>query len=917
MVTVLIAIFRYLIVLIMLAYTFECFSVFRYHNEESRKHIYLRQNIWMFLLQICAYLALLMVEENKAILLFYFLQLLIMIAILALYHALYPHANRLILNNMCMLLSIGFIILTRLSHEKVLRQFSIATLTLILSLLIPYLFKTIREYGRLRYVFSLIGIFALSVVLVFSRVINGSKLNVSLFGITFQPSEFVKLTFVFAIAGLLYQSVTLKEIVISAAVAGLHVIILVLSKDLGSAVLYFAVYFAMLYIATGKKLFYLAGFAAGAAGSVAGYYLFAHVRNRVAAWKDPISCIETAGYQVSQSLFAIGTGGWFGMGIGQGAPRTIPVVEADFIFAAICEEFGLIFGICLILICLSCLVMFFNIAMRFHERFYRLLAVGLSVMYGFQVFLTLGGVTRFIPLTGVTLPLVSYGGSSVMVSLVLFSLIQGMYITVRSAPQKSKAEDVNDRKESREVLFLTYAFVAVFLAMIGYLLIFMQFFSRDFINNPYNKRQDLFAQRVVRGDILSRDGEILATTSFDLMGVESREYPYQDLFAHAVGFATHGKTGVESIENFELLTSDINIAKRIRNDLYGIKNPGNKVVTTLNVFLQQVAHASLGDRKGAVIVTDVDTGEILALVSKPDFDPNAIITGWEEINADTENSALLNRATQGLYPPGSTFKIVTALEFMKEHPDTDTYSFDCNGSFAYEGNVINCYHGNKHGTVDFAHSFSKSCNSSFANMSTMLNMRSYTATCRDLLFDKRLPIPYSYKVSPLPIGSTDKTEQLMQIAIGQGRTQITPFHMHLLTSAIANDGVLMDPYVVAGVYTAYDDPLELTKPTAYGRIIDRVRSERMQELMREVVKSGTGTRLKDDTFYTAAGKTGSAEFSKNKQMSHAWFTGYAVYETGKKIAVTVIVEEGGSGGETAVPIAKNVFDAYWSCLTAY
>ena len=275
MVTVLIAIFRYLIVLIMLAYTFECFSVFRYHNEESRKHIYLRQNIWMFLLQICAYLALLMVEENKAILLFYFLQLLIMIAILALYHALYPHANRLILNNMCMLLSIGFIILTRLSHEKVLRQFSIATLTLILSLLIPYLFKTIREYGRLRYVFSLIGIFALSVVLVFSRVINGSKLNVSLFGITFQPSEFVKLTFVFAIAGLLYQSVTLKEIVISAAVAGLHVIILVLSKDLGSAVLYFAVYFAMLYIATGKKLFYLAGFA-GSFQTNTGYYSFAH-----------------------------------------------------------------------------------------------------------------------------------------------------------------------------------------------------------------------------------------------------------------------------------------------------------------------------------------------------------------------------------------------------------------------------------------------------------------------------------------------------------------------------------------------------------------------------------------------------------------------------------------------------------------
>ncbi len=917
MVTVFIAIFRYLIVLVMLAYTFECFSVFRYHNEESRKHIYLRQNIWMFLLQICAYLALLLVEENKGILLFYFLQLLIMIAVLALYHALYPHANRLILNNMCMLLSVGFIILTRLSHEKVLRQFSIATLTLAFSLLIPYLFEKITEYGRWKYVFSLTGIGALSAVLIFSRVINGSKLNVSVFGITFQPSEFIKLTFVFAIAGLLYQSANLKEVLISSVVAGLHVIILVLSKDLGSAVLYFAVYFAVLYIASGKLLYYLAGFIGGAAASVAGYYLFAHVRNRVVAWKDPISCIETAGYQVSQSLFAIGTGGWFGMGIGQGAPRTIPVVEADFIFAAICEEFGLIFGICLILICVSNLVMFFNIAMRFHERFYRLLAVGLSVMYGFQVFLTLGGVTKFIPLTGVTLPLVSYGGSSVMVSLILFSLIQGMYITVRVSPERSGKKKTDDAKESGEVLFLTYAFVAVFLAMIVYLFWFMTFQSRDFINNPYNKRQDLFAQKVVRGDILSRDGEILATTAVDLMGAESREYPYQDLFSHAVGFATHGKTGVESIENFELLTSDINIGERIRNDLAGIKNPGNKVATTLSVFLQQVAHASLGDRRGAVIVTDVNTGEILALVSKPDFDPNAVITDWEEINADTERSALLNRATQGLYPPGSTFKIVTALEFMKEHPDTDTYSFDCNGSFSYEGNVINCYHGNKHGTVDFTRSFSKSCNSSFANMSTMLNKRSYTSTCRDLLFDRKLPIPYSYNVSPLPIESSDRTEQLMQIAIGQGRTQITPFHMHLLTCSIANDGVLMDPYVVSGVYTAYNDPLDIKKSAEYGRIIDKDRALRMQELMREVVQSGTGTRLRDTSFYEAAGKTGSAEFSKDKQKSHAWFTGYAVYPDGQKIAATVIVEEGGSGGETAVPIAKNVFDAYWSCLTAF
>lgn len=415
----------------MLTYTFECFSMFLRKNEEGRKYIYIRQNIWMFCFQAVAYLDLFLTERDAVIGLYFVLQFLITFAVLIICHILYPHANKLILNNMCMLLSVGFVMITRLSHEKSVRQLSIAAFTLILSMLVPMLFKKIRFSDKMTPVFAGIGIASLSIVLLFSGAINGSKLNISFFGITFQPSEFVKITFVFAIAGLLYRACTLKSILIASAVAGLHVIILVLSKDLGSAVLYFVVYFSMLYVATAKIYYYLAGFAGGALCSVAGYFLFSHVRTRVLAWKDPIATIENAGYQASQSLFAIGTGGYFGMGLGEGSPRSIPVVAADFIFAAICEELGVIFGICLILVCLSCLIMFLNIAFRFHDPFYKLLAVGLSVTYGFQVFLTIGGVIKLIPLTGVTLPLVSYGGSSVMVSLFLFSLIQGMYISVK------------------------------------------------------------------------------------------------------------------------------------------------------------------------------------------------------------------------------------------------------------------------------------------------------------------------------------------------------------------------------------------------------------------------------------------------------------------------------------------------------
>ncbi len=463
---------------------------------------------------------------------------------------------------------------------------------------------------------------------------------------------------------------------------------------------------------------------------------------------------------------------------------------------------------------------------------------------------------------------------------------------------------------NRQILVITYAFVLIFILLIGYLFIYTQFYSEDLISNPYNKRQDLYAKKVVRGQILSRDHEVLAETETDEEGNERRVYPYQHLFAHAIGFTSHGKIGIESIANFKLLTSDVYIGERLRNDFAGRKNPGNKVVTTLDVYMQQVADVSMGNRSGAVIATDLKTGEILVLLSKPDFDPNTILTNWDELNADQERSVLLNRATQGLYPPGSTFKIVTALAYLKEHSEPDDYAFDCKGSFTYEGNVINCYHGIKHGELDFTKSFAKSCNSSFANISTQLNRRSFKQTCNELLFDAAIPSPYSYRQSTIPLKSSSSIGEVMQTAIGQGKTMITPFHMNLITQAIANDGILMDPYVISGIYTAYDDPVKETKPSEYGRLVGRSYAKKMQKLMEVVVQTGTATKLKDTVGYTASGKTGSAEYTTDKSRSHAWFTGYAGREK-PKIAVTVIVEDGGSGGDVAVPVARNVFDAYF------
>ena len=162
--------------------------------------------------------------------------------------------------------------------------------------------------------------------------------------------------------------------------------------------------------------------------AVAGYHLFSHVQTRVQAWADPLSVIDKGGYQVCQSLFAIGTGGWFGLGLGQGLPQKIPVVTKDFVFAAISEELGGIFALCLILVCVSCFFMIMNVAMKLRDPFYRLTAVGLGTLYALQVFLTIGGVIKLIPSTGVTLPLVSYGGSSLLSTMIVFGIIQGLYI---------------------------------------------------------------------------------------------------------------------------------------------------------------------------------------------------------------------------------------------------------------------------------------------------------------------------------------------------------------------------------------------------------------------------------------------------------------------------------------------------------
>ncbi len=464
------------------------------------------------------------------------------------------------------------------------------------------------------------------------------------------------------------------------------------------------------------------------------------------------------------------------------------------------------------------------------------------------------------------------------------------------------------KKRNRQILAVTWLFVGLFFAMMGYTCHYAVTHRQTLMNNSYNTRQEILIAQNSRGSIYAAGGQKLAETVTDGEGKETRVYPYANMFSHAVGYASNGKFGIEAFAYYYLINSNTRLSDKVANDVAGKKYPGDSVITTLDVDLQKIAYDSLGMYSGAVIVSEPSTGRILAMVSKPDFDPNEIDQIWDTLINDKESSVLLNRTTQGLYPPGSTFKIVTALEYIRENPDSySQFSFQCNGRFTHGEERINCYHGTSHGSENFTKAFAKSCNSAFASIGLELDRKKFGKTLDELLFNQELKVDFAYNQSKLAMDENTTDSDVMQAAIGQGTTQITPLELNMITAAIANDGELMKPYLLDRVETADRSVVKQFSPDSYKRLMSEEEAQIMTELMEEVVKSGTGTKL-SGLSYTAAGKTGSAEYNKVKSDSHAWFTGFAPVEE-PQVCVTIIIEGAGSGGDYAVPIAKRILDA--------
>ena len=433
--------------------------------------------------------------------------------------------------------------------------------------------------------------------------------------------------------------------------------------------------------------------------------------------------------------------------------------------------------------------------------------------------------------------------------------------------------------------------------------------KETYLSDSHNTRQKDYAEKVIRGSIISSDGVELARTDVDEEGNETRVYPYDNLFAHVVGYLSKGSSGLEATENYQLLESHANPLEQLKNEFKDQKNFGDNVITTLNSHMQQVAYDALGDHKGAVIALEPDTGRVLVSVSKPSFNPNTIDEDWESLNADSDSGVFLNRGLQGQYPPGSTFKIVTALAYLRQNQTLDGFSFDCEGELTNGGYTIHCAGNNVHGQQDFYSAFANSCNTAFATIGLSLDKGAFQTLADSLYLNSRLDLELPTSRSSFSVDDSTADALMMQTSIGQGNTLVTPMEMALITAAVANDGVMMKPYFVDRI-EAYDGTqVKEYSSERLSEVMSSSEADQLTKLMLGVVENGTASSL-NDLGYNIAGKTGSAEHGDMTEDTHSWFAGFSNAED-PDLVVVVIAEAAGGGSAVATPIARQVFQAYY------
>ena len=463
------------------------------------------------------------------------------------------------------------------------------------------------------------------------------------------------------------------------------------------------------------------------------------------------------------------------------------------------------------------------------------------------------------------------------------------------------------KKNIRRVFWFYFAMFLVVVIYLGNLILIE---SAAIINSTFNPRLNRNDFTISRGYIFDAHGNILAE-SVRAGDLYRRVYPYGSEFVHTVGFIGLTKSGVEARYNFTLDNLDFEIIQRIHREFIdGRSLQGNNIHLTMEAPMQSLAAASLQGISGGIAAIEPRTGRIIAMASSPDFDPNNIGGIWNDLVADEENSPLLNRATQGLYPPGSVFKIITADAIMNHMPDYENFYVECLGHIIFNGESLRCFDARPHGNMNLSNAMKYSCNIFFAAAIMEIGYDKLMESAQRMGFNTAQSFDLEFVASRFNMDANVSVGEIMQTSIGQGRTLVTPLHMALITAAVANDGIMPQPYIVERI-TSHTGRVRwergrrqaLTGVQIFG---SPENAEKIRNMLVEVVEGGTGTPARV-AGVTVAGKTGTAENPAGA--AHGWFVAFAPAEN-PEIALAILTENTG-GTRRALEIARNMLEAYF------
>ena len=842
---------------------------------------------------------------------------------------------------------IGIAFVTRLAPDLAVNQVMWLFLGVAFMVLVLAFVRNLDKVANYKYTLMIAGFLLLLSPLVpgLGQEIYGSRIWLSLGGFSFQPGEIAKIIVVLFLAGYLAQNremlsvftvrvgpfrlPDIRTLLPLILMWGVALLIVVFEKDLGSALVLFFMFLVMLYVATGKKFYLAIGLGLIAVGGVGAFLAFDHVQVRVNTWLDPFADAQNTGYQLTQAIYSIADGDLFGVGLGNGLAEQIPVVESDFIFADIAEEIGLLgaAGVLLLFLCFA--IRGFVTAARAKSDVSSFAAVGLTSVIVLQAFIIVGGVTRLIPLTGITLPFISQGGSSLLASFIIVGLLlrcgdegTGVGQEMTSATSSLHANSVLGRVSLGKRLSHSMLFCSALFALLVANLTMIMVVQADYYQNmPGNNHSLAKEARTERGTISTYDGVVLAQSVPTEDGTFERVYPAGDLASQVVGYssARFGTSGIEQAYN-DTLKGKENFASwtDVLNSFAGIGGAGNDVALTLNSKIQQAAQDALAGRTGACVVMDPDTGAVLAMASSPTYDAADFETVIEQANADSSDTRLINRAIHALYSPGSTFKIVSLATALEDGVADENTVYDAPGSMEIgNADVVN-FDGNSYGRLTLAQATELSANTAFGQLGVEMGADALVAGAEDFGFNKDIEFALTLYTSLMP-DPDDMTEWETAWAaagenVGENKTashpspngpQATVLEMALVGSAIANDGTIMQPYIVDGVYNANGERSFTAQPTKLMQAVSETTAGRVRDVLVGVVNNGTGTDAAIDGVQVA-GKTGTAE---KVDGNDSWFVGMAPADD-PRVVVALIIEDGeeGVGAQKAQNVLKTALE---------